>query len=366
VLSLLGGITFPVPSIALPIGVSFIVFEKITYLVDLYRRVGRPAESLANYLLYVFLFPKLLAGPIIKYHDIEQQLRTREWSLEDLSAGIVRFTWGLAKKVWIADPLGAVADEVFGLSPGDLSFGHAWLGLTCFTLQIYFDFSGYSDMAIGLARLMGFRLLENFNVPYMAQNFTEFWRRWHISLSSWIRQYLYAPLGGNRMSVVRTYFNLVLCFFLSGLWHGAKWSFIVWGVYHGVFLIVDKVGWLRLQLRLPVWARIGTTFCLVSVGWVLFRAVDIGHAAYYLAALFNPARQDGTFLYISPDVVAYIVVGLVMCFLPGTQWYARVVATWTSRAYAEVANLGLATVMLALAAAKMSNSTFNPFLYFRF
>jgi alginate O-acetyltransferase complex protein AlgI len=365
-LALLDGPTLPIPAIALPIGVSFIVFEKITYLVDLYRKVGRPADSLATYMLYVFLFPKLLAGPIIKYHDIEQQLLTRGWALEDVSVGIIRFTDGLAKKVWIADPLGVVVDEVFGLARDDLAFPHAWLGLVCFTLQIYFDFSGYSDMAIGLARVMGFRLLENFNVPYMAENFTDFWRRWHISLSSWIRQYLYVPLGGNRVSVGRAYFNLWFCFFLSGLWHGAKWTFIVWGVYHGIFLIVDKLFWLRVQRRLPAWLNIGLTFGLVSIGWVIFRAADFSRAGYYLAALFNPTHLRGKFLYVGDDVFCLVAVGLILCFVPGTRWYARATSAWSGRPYSEVVSLGLACVVLLLAVAKISNSTFQPFLYFRF
>ena len=365
-LSLVGSPAMSLPAIALPIGVSFIVFEKITYLVDLYRKVGQPAPSFLTYMLYVFLFPKLLAGPIIKYHDIEQQLCARQWMLENLTGGITRFTSGLAKKVWIADTLGSVVDEIFRLPRADLTFQHAWLGLLCFTLQIYFDFSGYSDMAIGLARLLGFRLLENFNVPYIAENFTDFWRRWHISLSTWIRQYLYIPLGGNRASVPRTYFNLWFCFFLSGLWHGAKWTFIVWGVYHGIFLVAEKLVWLRVQKGLPAWFNIGLTFVLVGIGWVLFRASDFGQAGYHLTALFNPTRLRGRFLYIGYDVFFYIAVGLILCFVPGTRWYGRAVSAWNRRSYSDVVGLAVSFVILVLVIARISTSSFNPFLYFRF
>ena len=229
-----------VPSIALPLGVSFIVFEKITYLVDLYRGVARPAVSLLDYLNYVLLFPKLLAGPIVKYHDIAAQLSRPSHRYEDVREGLIRLLYGLGKKVLIADSLAPVADEAFKLPAGSLDAGTAWLGLACFTLQIFFDFSGYSDMAIGMSRILGFKLLENFRDPYLATSFTDFWRRWHISLSSWIKEYLYIPLGGSRVSTARSYVNLCICFLLSGLWHGASWNFVTWGCFHGLVLVVDR------------------------------------------------------------------------------------------------------------------------------
>ena len=227
--------SLPLLKIALPIGVSFIVFEKITYLVDVYKGIGPPAKSIRDYLLYIFLFPKLLAGPIVKYHDIAAQLINHQQRATDFFEGFKRFLIGLIKKVLLADTVGEVANAVFGMPPGQLGFTQAWLGVISFTLQIYLDFSAYSDMAIGLARMFGFRLLENFNMPYISANFTEFWRRWHISLSTWIKEYLYFPIGGNRRGTARTYLNLCICFFISGLWHGAKLDFSYCGGHTTVF-----------------------------------------------------------------------------------------------------------------------------------
>jgi alginate O-acetyltransferase complex protein AlgI len=232
-LSLAGANTFAIPSIALPIGVSFVVFEKITYVVDIYRGVALPAESFLDYLAYILLFPKLLAGPIVKYHEIVDQLRVRPKNLDDVREGATRFCYGMGKKVLIADLSGDIANAVFALPIAQLSFGQAWLGALAFSVQIYFDFSAYSDMAIGIARVLGFRLRENFNYPYTAQNITEFWRRWHISLSSWIREYIYIPLGGSRVGTVRTYVNLTVAFLLSGFWHGLPGR-LWFGVYSTV------------------------------------------------------------------------------------------------------------------------------------
>src|SRR5882724_3320056 len=228
--------------LALPIGVSFVVFEKITYLVDTWRGISRPAARFSDYCLFVLFFPKLLAGPILKYHEMKDQIAkppVTEWS--DFGTGFLRFARGLGRKLLIADPLGAFVNQIFAADPASLSAAYAWLGLGSFTLQIYFDFAGYSDMAIGLARMLGFRLKENFNAPYVARSITEFWRRWHISLTTWIRDYLYMPLGGNRRGEARTYINLWICFLASGLWHGASWNFVIWGAYNGLFLTLDRM-----------------------------------------------------------------------------------------------------------------------------
>ncbi len=245
------GATIHWAHVALPLGLSFIVFEKITYSFDIYKGIGKPARTLGLYLLYTLLFPKLIAGPIVKYHEIEKQLESREIIFHDIRYGIFRFSIGLAKKVWVANTLGIIVDKIFQLPPSSLTVSQSWIGILGFTFQIYFDFSGYTDMAIGLTRIAGFRIKENFNFPYVSASFTEFWRRWHISLSTWIKEYLYLPLGGNRGSKGRTYFNLWLCFIVCGFWHGANWPFVFWGFYHGVFLILDKVIWLEFSKRLP-------------------------------------------------------------------------------------------------------------------
>ena len=366
IMAKLGLNPFVLTKIALPIGVSFIVFEKITYLVDVYRGVGRPSRNFANYLLYVFFFPKLLAGPIIKYHDIADQLRNREHNFDNIVHGLVRFAVGLAKKVLIADTMAEIADFSFGADPATLGPFYAWLGVICFTFQIYFDFSGYSDMAIGLARMMGFRLLENFNMPYISQSFSEFWRRWHISLSSWIRDYLYIPLGGNRVSTGRLYFNLWFCFLLSGLWHGANWTFVIWGAYHGVFLVLDRLFWTEASHKLPKAFNIAVTFFFVVIGWTVFRAESIGHLWAYLSAMLGQAADPPAFKYITSNVFFFLALALAISFVPSFNRPWAWLEGWRRWAYRQEAALGGAFLLLVLAIGKMSTLTFNPFIYFRF
>ena len=351
--------------VALPIGLSFIVFEKITYLVDIHRGRGAPAPSLGRYLLYVLLFPKLLAGPIIKYHDIADQLTSRRQSLDDFFIGGRRFLLGLIKKVLIADTLAEIADAVFGMPLHLLGFNQAWIGVLCFTFQIYFDFSAYSDMAIGLARMFGFRLLENFNMPYIAANFTEFWRRWHISLSTWIREYLYFPLGGNRGSTARTYFNLCLCFLLSGLWHGASYTFILWGAYHGVFMVCDKLFWLNVSKRLPRLVNVMLTFVFVMLGWIIFRAKTLPQMNDMIEAMLSPGR-DGITLYMTSNVWLALGVAAMLSFLPCCGWYEALLNGWRSWRSARLVENWLLGALSLFALGKAVTVTFNPFLYFRF
>ncbi len=355
-----------IAQIALPIGVSFIVFEKITYVVDIFRGTGQPAPRFSSYLLYVLLFPKLLAGPIIKYHDIADQLDSRPITLDDITAGLFRFSFGLAKKVLIADSLGDIVDNIFALSAPDLGFYNAWTGAVFFALQIYFDFSGYSDMAIGLGRIMGFRILENFNMPYISSNFTEFWRRWHISLSTWIRDYLYIPLGGGRRSPPRVYFNLWFCFLLSGLWHGANWTFVLWGVYHGSFLIADRVFWQGLQKKLPRIFNIAVTFFLLLIGWVLFRSQTFGQAWFYLCALFNPLLTEGKLIYMGNNIIFFAAAGLILSFFPASGIYNRLKNKIRQAPWSRELELAGAFLLCIISIGKISTMTFNPFLYFRF
>lgn len=366
--SIFNSIGFPqisILNIALPIGVSFIVFEKITYLVDVYRGHGEPARSLEYYLLYVLLFPKLLAGPIVKYHDIDTQLANHQITFLGLIEGFERFLLGLVKKVLIADTLGEIVDTVFKWPINQVGFGSAWLAIICFTLQIYFDFSAYSDMAIGLARMFGFRLLENFNMPYIATSFTDFWHRWHISLSSWIREYLYFSLGGNRHGSLRTYFNLWLCFLLSGLWHGASCTFVLWGGYNGIFLIMDKIFWLKFSKKLPKYINIIATLFFIMIGWLLFRSTSLAQFFGFLEAMSNPAKE-GYAIYTTVNVWLAIAIGTTLSLIPAFSHYENLMALWRSVKISRFVETWLLSCIALLALSKAVTVTFNPFLYFRF
>lgn len=350
--------------IALPIGVSFIVFEKITYAVDIYRGKGTSAPSIFYYLVYVLMFPKLLAGPIIKYHDIENQLLAHDSSLDDFVTGFRRFIIGLLKKILLADTLAEVVDKVFAVAPDGLSTVSAWLGVVCFTLQIYFDFSGYSDMAIGMARMMGFRLFENFNFPYISASFSEFWRRWHISLSTWIKEYLYIPLGGNHCSARRTYFNLCTCFLLCGLWHGANWNFIVWGAYNGCFLVFDRLFWEK-KVQIPHTIKVAVTLFFVMLGWVVFRCRSASQIMSYMQKLFIPS-STGMYVDFTPNILVAIVIGGITSLLPLLPQF-RDQRVWDEKEGVIGAGESIALVCLgAWAVARCVSISFNPFLYFRF
>src|SRR6185436_9027443 len=281
----------PVPAVVLPIGISFFTFHAISYVVDVYRRDAVAQKGPVEAALYLLLFPQLIAGPIIRYRDIAAQLTARVVDLDGFATGVRRFVVGLGKKMLIANIVAVPADRLFALPAGELTAAHAWLAASCYTLQIYFDFSGYSDMAIGLAQLFGFRFKENFNYPYVSQSIQEFWRRWHISLSAWFRDYLYVPLGGNRVAPGRVYLNLVTVFFLCGLWHGASWTFVVWGLYHGAFLVLERLGLAAWLGRMPRALRHVYALLVVMVGWVFFRAESLSAAAGLLQAMagFSPA-----------------------------------------------------------------------------
>src|SRR5262245_29528369 len=278
--------------IHLPIGISFFTFEAIAYLVDIHRRDTTAQRSPANFGLFMTLFPHLIAGPVVRYRDLAAAIANRTVTSAMFASGVRRFVIGLAKKLLLANTLGLTADRLFALSPDQLAPSAAWLGVVCYTLHIYFDFSGYSDMAIGLGRMFGFELCENFRYPYIAESVTDFWRRWHISLSTWFRDYLYIPLGGNRKGSLRTGANLLLVFILCGIWHGASWTFLVWGLFHGLFLSLERVGLGRLLERVPAAFRHAYTILAVLVGWVFFRAESLTHAAEYLGAMVG--LTDGT------------------------------------------------------------------------
>ena len=363
------------PGIALPIGVSFVVFEKITYVVDVYRGRCRPARDIWQYLTYVLFFPKLLAGPIIKYHDIISQFDAAPAShADDFFAGLARFMRGLVKKALVADALAQGADLVFAQDPARLTTGDCWWGVAFFALQIYFDFSGYSDMAIGIARMFGFHLLENFDRPYTATSITDFWRRWHMSFTSWIREYLYVPLGGNRGGAWRTYLNLILCFLASGIWHGAAWTFVIWGAYNGVFLILDRL-FLQCWLdRMPGPVANAATVLIVMAGWVFFRSATPEAALRMLVALAGSGAAPFSDVVVTADLKWLAAAGIATCVMPrllagvgefaggrAALWHARLNGTLVQTALqSALALLFLAGVGRSIAA------PFQPFLYFRF
>ena len=362
----LGGAARPLLHIALPIGVSFVVFEKITYLVDCYRGTTAPARTFSDYCLFVFLFPKLLAGPILKYHEMDAQIADPAavgWL--DCKEGFLRFSRGMAKKLLIADVVGNFANTAFGADAASLSAGQAWLCLVCFTLQIYFDFSAYSDMAIGLAKMLGFRLKENFAMPCAARSLTEFWRRWHISLTSWIREYLYFPLGGNRGGEWRTYVNLWICFLASGIWHGASWNFVLWGAYNGLFLTLDRMFLVRLLDRAGAFVAVATNLLIVMIGWVIFRTTSIAELLGYLAALV-PHGQPGAALDMTPDVPLTALLGAILSLLPATPLFPKLVDAYEKNAMLRrSAEYGL-LALFVVASARAIAVPFKPFIYFRF
>jgi alginate O-acetyltransferase complex protein AlgI len=343
--------------VLLPIGLSFYIFHAISYLVDVYRKEAPPARDLVDFAAFIALFPHLVAGPVLRYHLLEAQFRSRVHSLERFGRGCILFMIGFCKKVLIADTVAPLADAAFGVSLP--SFSDAWLGAIAYTVQLFFDFSGYTDMAIGLALMIGFVFPENFNDPYVSTSITEFWKRWHISLSSWLREYLYVPLGGNRKGVARTYINLFLTMLLGGLWHGANWTFVIWGAWHGGILAIERYSTERWgPLRWPRGLLIGKTMLLVIVGWVLFRAVDMNAAVRMLKGMlgfqglaFTPAVQ----WQVVPDRLGVLILSIVLIY--AMPWLRR-----NSGAGARY----LLIPLFLWAVATLSSQSFTPFLYFQF
>lgn len=364
------------PHVSLPIGISFFTFQAMSYVIDVYRKEVPVELSLKNCALYITLFPQLIAGPIVRYRDVAKQIVSRTITRHQFSSGIQRFIFGLSKKVILANPLGEVADKIFAVPVQDVTAGMSWLGIVCYTLQIYFDFSGYSDMAIGLGRLFGFEFLENFNFPYISQSIREFWRRWHISLSTWFRDYLYIPLGGNRASLFRTYLNLWIVFFLCGLWHGASWNFVIWGALHGAYLVIERLGWHQYLERLWRPLRHGYTLLLVIIGWVFFRAETLTQAVQYLASMVGLTHADGikyyALFYCDLKTVLTLLVGCVFA-TPVADWacrYIRDAQIYSKRAYLQIiTDAGyycVLVILFYLSAAYLAAGTYNPFIYYRF
>ena len=359
----------PLTGIALPVGISFFTFQGLSYVIDVYRDREMCAKSIVKLALYISLFPQLIAGPIVIYHDVANQIDHRETTPELTADGIRRFVLGLGKKLLLANTAGRMADLVFTATAQQLDIRVAWLGALCYCLQIYFDFSGYSDMAIGLGRMFGFQFLENFNYPYVSSSIKEFWRRWHISLSSWFRDYLYIPLGGNRKGKLRTEVNKGIVFFCTGLWHGASWNFVLWGLWHGVFIILEDL----LPKGGKVRRAIGhvTTPLIVLLGFVLFRADTLGDAGRIFSQMFTGVDftlQSDALLrtLLSPLNIVTVVLGTAFSLplLPKMKTYAqgegKAAAALRAGSYLACCGLFLLCVM------NLAGSAFNPFIYFRF
>ena len=375
-LQVLGVAPVEVGRVHLPIGISFFTFQALSYIIDLYRDETRVQRSLLNFALYKALFPQLIAGPIVRYRDVAREIEQRTVSLHDFAGGVQRFIIGLGKKVLIANVMGRAADTIFATPAETLPATLAWTGAIAFMLQIYFDFSGYSDMAIGLGRMFGFHFLENFNYPYIARSVREFWRRWHISLSTWFRDYLYIPLGGNRHGPVRTGANLLLVFLLCGLWHGASWTFLIWGVYHGIFLVLERVPAVRRLLdRLPAPVQHAYVLLVVLVGWVFFRADTFAHALAYLEAMVDfsrpPLFNSQLFLALNNEfslTLAAAVIGSTPVFMLLQRWRTGrpIVPAPAMRWLAATAQVGSLGFVLVYSIAAVLGGAHNPFLYFRF
>lgn len=360
----------PAANIVLPIGISFITFQKISYILDCHTNKAKPEENFINYALYILLFPQLIAGPIVRFREIALQLRDRTANdnIENKLAGFFRFIIGLAKKLLIANVLGEAVNEIFSLPEEHFTTATAWLGIIAYSFQIYFDFSGYSDMAIGIALMLGYRFPENFNFPYISQNITEFWRRWHITLSNWMRDYLYIPLGGNRVSNRRLYINLATVFLISGLWHGAAWTFVFWGAFHGLFLILDRlflVNWLKKIGKIPA---VLVTYVVVLVGWVFFRSASFEQAFQYTTQMF---AFDGFYLNIFVTNKFWFALFLAVIF--SFSGIYEKIETLPERYYSGENHWAIllsktlfSAVLGLLSIAEMLTSDFNPFIYFKF
>ncbi|WHX48662.1 MBOAT family O-acyltransferase [Paenibacillus woosongensis] len=363
--------------IDLPIGISFYTFQAMSYVIDVYRRDTVAQRKLSDHALYISLFPQLVAGPIVRYSDISEQIKNRKTTIEDFEYGIRRFIIGLGKKVLIANPLGRIADDIFSLSGENLSSSLSWFGLICYSFQIYYDFSGYSDMAIGLGRMFGFKFLENFNYPYISKSIKEFWRRWHISLSSWFRDYVYIPLGGSRSTVFVTYRNLIIVFLLTGIWHGASWNFIVWGLFHGLFLLLERTRFGNLLDK--IWSPIKLVYTLfvVMIGWVFFKSETFGSSVIYLKAMFNLYSNNISNLYnvsmfINNEILLVLCIAIIGA-TPIPKKMVNKIEHHINKKKSIVLKIGYESLYIASLIAlllfsvmSLATSTYNPFIYFRF
>ena len=355
--------------IVMPIGISFYTFQAISYVIDVYRKDCKVQNDIYKLALYICLFPQLIAGPIVKYHDVAQQIESREVTFDKVCYGTKRFIIGLSKKMLLANTMGAIADKIFVQNPDTFSQPIAWLGSIAYSLQLYFDFSGYSDMAIGLGMIFGFRFLENFNYPYISKSVTEFWRRWHISLSTWFRDYVYIPLGGNRKGIKRQILNLFIVWSLTGIWHGAATNFLLWGLYYFAFLVLEKFVLKKLLDKLPSWVGHVYALFVVLIGWVLFRAEGMRECAHILKAMFIPYITNTTYAQLGiylQSYAFYLISGILLAMPVFPK-----IKEWINTKFKE--NISVKVIyyvfvlgIFVLSIIFLSQATYNPFIYFRF
>jgi len=392
-LNLIPGVEIPLLNLALPIGISFYTFQTMSYTIDIYRGDALPQKNIISFGAYVALFPQLIAGPIVAYNTVAEQLEGRKENLDDFATGVMRFMTGVGKKVLLANNIGLLWDMISAKGAHEVPVLMAWLGITAFAFQIYFDFSGYSDMAIGLGRMFGFKFLENFDYPYISRSITEFWRRWHMSLGSWFRSYVYIPLGGNRQGLKKQVRNIAVVWLLTGIWHGASWNFLLWGVYFGVFLVLEKFLWLDFLKKHKIFSHI-YTLVIVWIGWALFAFDDMGRVAQYIKAMFGLSgagfvNMETLYLLFS---YAVMLVILILASTPYPKLWAGKLMTWLEgkttehAAVAEggkeevpvksgisfgssmstILQLAFVAVIFIISTAYLVDATYNPFLYFRF
>ena len=360
--------SIPMANLALPIGISFFTFQALSYVIDVYRRDVEAEKNLFHVMLYISFFPQLIAGPIVKYHDIQEQIRSRKTDSGEIAAGMRRFILGLAKKVLISNVMAVTADALFAAPMGEMNILSAWTAAIAYLFQIYFDFSGYSDMAIGMGRIFGFTFQENFRYPYISQSIQEFWRRWHISLSTWFKEYLYIPLGGNRKGKVRTCVNKLIVFFSTGLWHGADWTFVIWGLWHGMFMLLEEVIPVK---KLPRLLRHAYTLLVVVIGFVMFRADTFTQGIQITGKMFagwsfQASQMNLVLQQMTPLFILTVIIAVIAC-MPVLKW----VKEWGEtiqpcRKVMEPLGYLMSLILLVLCILSLSSGTYNPFIYFRF
>ena len=366
-INLLFNLNLQYTNLALPIGISFYTFQTLSYVVDVYLDKVKVQRSLISFALYVTMFPQLVAGPIVKYSDIDYQLTNRKESINKFGQGVDRFIIGLGKKVLLANNIGIIWTTIQGMNIDSISVLTSWIGIIAYTFQIYFDFSGYSDMAIGLGKMFGFEFIENFNYPYISTSISEFWRRWHISLGGWFREYVYIPLGGNRVSTLKHIRNLFVVWLLTGLWHGASWNFVVWGLYYGFILFMEKIILHKVLSKTPKFIKHIYTMLLVMIGWVLFGSVDLTSALEYLKVMFglsgNALVDNSAIYYLYTNIKLLII--LTLCSTPIISIIFRQIIK-KGKTVGILFAVSINIIIILISIAYLVNETYNPFLYFRF